>query len=90
MILFKVSLAIFMAGSLLDMGLRLNLPNAIRGFRDVRFVAYTLIWSFVVCPALTAQWAVLANVGWQNWDEFGKVEVGVDSATPQSFTKELN
>jgi bile acid:Na+ symporter, BASS family len=52
MISFKVSLAIFMAGSLLEMGLRLNLPAAIRGLRDIRFVAYTLIWSFVVCPAL--------------------------------------
>jgi bile acid:Na+ symporter, BASS family len=52
MILFKVSLAIFMAGSLLEMGLRLNLPDAIRGLRDIRFVACTLIWSFVVCPAL--------------------------------------
>lgn len=39
---------------------------------------------------LNAKWAILANVGWQNWDEFGKVEVGVDSANPQSFTKELN
>jgi bile acid:Na+ symporter, BASS family len=52
MISFKVSLAIFMAGSLLDMGLRLNLPDAIRGLRDIRFVAYTLVWSFVFCPAL--------------------------------------
>ena len=51
-LLFKVSLAIFMAGSLLDMGLRLSLPDAIRGLRNLRFVAYTLIWSFVVCPAL--------------------------------------
>jgi len=52
MILFKVSLAVFMAGSLLDMGLRLNLPDAIRGLRDVRFVALTMVWSFVFCPAL--------------------------------------
>ena len=52
MILFKTSLAVFMAGSLLDMGLRLNLPDAIRGLRDVRFVAHTLVWSFVIGPAL--------------------------------------
>jgi BASS family bile acid:Na+ symporter len=52
MVLFKVSLAIFMAGSLLDMGLRLNLADAIRGLRNIRFVAHTLVWSFVVCPAL--------------------------------------
>lgn len=49
---FKVSLAIFMAGSLLEMGLRLNLQDAFRGLRNVRFVAYTLVWSFVLVPAL--------------------------------------
>jgi len=52
MISFKVSLAIFMASSLLDMGLRLNLSDAIRGLRNIRFVAHTLVWSFVICPAL--------------------------------------
>jgi BASS family bile acid:Na+ symporter len=52
MILFKVSLAIFMAGSLLEMGLRLNLPDALRGLRSIRFGAYALVWSFVLCPAL--------------------------------------
>ncbi len=39
---------------------------------------------------LSAKWAVLANGGWQNWNQFGYVEVGVDSATPISLTKELN
>ena len=51
-LLFKISLAIFMAGSLLEMGLRLNLADAIRGLRSARFVVYTLLWSFVICPAL--------------------------------------
>jgi BASS family bile acid:Na+ symporter len=51
-LLFKVTLAIFMAGSLLEMGLRLNLADAFRGLRNARFVAYTLVWSFVLVPAL--------------------------------------
>lgn len=51
-LLFKISLAIFMAGSLLEMGLRLNLADAFRGLRSTRFVAYSLVWSFVICPAL--------------------------------------
>lgn len=51
-LLFKISLAIFMAGSLLEMGLRLNLADAFRGLRSGRFVFYTLLWSFVICPAL--------------------------------------
>jgi BASS family bile acid:Na+ symporter len=50
-ILFKVTLAIFMVGSLLDMGLRLNLADALGGIRNFRFVAYTLVWSFVLVPA---------------------------------------
>jgi bile acid:Na+ symporter, BASS family len=52
MALFKISLAIFMAGSLLEMGLRLSLPDAFRGLRSFRFVAYALVWSFVICPTL--------------------------------------
>ena len=35
-------------------------------------------------------WAILANLGWQNWDQFGKVDVGVDSADPTSLTADLN
>jgi len=52
MILLKISLVIFMAGNLMDMGLRLNPQDALRGLRNVRFVAYTLLWGFVLCPAL--------------------------------------
>jgi len=52
MLLFKMSLAIFMVGSLLEMGLRLSLPDALRGLRNMRFVAHTLVWSFIICPAL--------------------------------------
>lgn len=51
-ILFNVSLVIFMVGNLLDMGLRLELKEAVRGLRDVRFVILTLVWGFVLCPAL--------------------------------------
>jgi bile acid:Na+ symporter, BASS family len=51
-ILLKISLVIFMAGNLLDMGLRLNPQDALRGLRNVRFVVHTLLWGFVVGPAL--------------------------------------
>ncbi|MFO1476138.1 MAG: outer membrane protein transport protein [Verrucomicrobiota bacterium] len=40
--------------------------------------------------ALGTNWAVMADVGWQNWNEFGKVDVGVDSASPSSLTANLN
>lgn len=50
--LLKLALVVFMAGNLLDMGLRLNPRDALRGLRNVRFVAYTLIWGFALVPAL--------------------------------------
>ncbi|HUT61884.1 MAG TPA: bile acid:sodium symporter, partial [Phycisphaerae bacterium] len=51
-LLFKISLALFMGASLLEMGLKLNLAEAFRGLRSSRFVAFSLVWSFVLCPAL--------------------------------------
>jgi BASS family bile acid:Na+ symporter len=50
--LLKFSLAIFMAGNLLDMGLRLKITDALGGLRNVRFVSLSIIWGFVLCPAL--------------------------------------
>jgi len=50
--LLKISLVIFMAGTLLDMGLRLRLREALRGLRNLRFVTLSVLWGFVLCPAL--------------------------------------
>jgi bile acid:Na+ symporter, BASS family len=52
MLLLKISLVVFMAGNLLDMGLRLNPQDALRGLKNVRFVVLTLLWGFVLVPAL--------------------------------------
>jgi bile acid:Na+ symporter, BASS family len=49
---FKISLSIFIAGNLLDMGLRLNHQQALRGLKDLRFVGHALFWGFVIGPAL--------------------------------------
>ena len=35
---------------------------------------------------INRQWAVMGNVGWQNWSRFGKVDVGITSSTPTSLT----
>lgn len=48
----KVSLVIFMAGNLFDMGLRLELGSALVGLRNLRFVSLSLLWCFVLCPAV--------------------------------------
>jgi hypothetical protein len=39
-ILLKITVVIFMAGNLLELGLRLNLREALRGLRDMRFVTH--------------------------------------------------
>ncbi len=39
---------------------------------------------------LNPKWAILANVGWQNWHQFGRLDVGVNSDDPQSLTKDLD
>ena len=51
-ILLKVTVVIFMVGNLLELGLRIDLNKAMAGLRDVRFVALSLLWAFVLCPAL--------------------------------------
>lgn len=48
----KISLVIFMAGNLMDMGLRLEIADAVRGLGNLRFVALTVVWAFLLVPAL--------------------------------------
>ncbi len=50
--LLGVTIAIFMAGSLLEMGLKLDLKRAAHALRDVRFVVTAVVWSFAIGPAL--------------------------------------
>lgn len=47
-----ISLIIFMIGSLLEIGLKLRIDDAWRALRNVRFVIQSLLWAFVLCPAL--------------------------------------
>jgi bile acid:Na+ symporter, BASS family len=54
--LLKISLVIFMAGNLLGMGLQLRLGTALVGLRNLRFVAFSLLWCFVLGPAVA--WAL--------------------------------
>lgn len=39
---------------------------------------------------LNDQWALMGNVGWQNWSEFGQVDVSIDSTNPRDLTTDLN
>jgi bile acid:Na+ symporter, BASS family len=48
----RVALVLFIAGSLLEVGLRVPLRDAFAALRDWRFTGATVLWGFVVCPAL--------------------------------------
>jgi long-chain fatty acid transport protein len=39
---------------------------------------------------INERWAIMGNIGWQDWSAFGKQEIGLDSTTSRSFTKDLN
>jgi BASS family bile acid:Na+ symporter len=51
----KLSLIVFMAGSLLQTGLGMGLARASAGLRDPRFLAYGLVFGFVLGPLVA--WA---------------------------------
>lgn len=51
-VLLNVTIVIFMVGNLLEVGLRLKVTEALAALRNVRFVVLTLLWCFVLGPAL--------------------------------------
>jgi long-chain fatty acid transport protein len=38
---------------------------------------------------INERWALLGNVGWQQWSKFGEVELGVDSNNPKGLTTSI-
>jgi len=38
---------------------------------------------------LTDRWALMGNIGWQDWSEFGKQDLTLSSTTARTFTKDL-
>ncbi|PLW94173.1 MAG: hypothetical protein C0591_13300 [Marinilabiliales bacterium] len=50
--MLKISLVIFMAGNLMEMGLRLDVEDAVRGLKNIKFVIYVLIWGFIIGPSV--------------------------------------
>ncbi len=44
---------------------------------------------FSVYHQLTDRWGIMADVGWQDWSKFGKVDVSVNSNDPRSLTADL-
>lgn len=50
--LLSITLVIFMVGSLLEVGLKLEIRAAIAALHNVQFVTLSLIWAFGLCPML--------------------------------------
>jgi len=78
--MLKIALVIFMAGNLLEMGLRLNPEDALRGLHNPRFVALTLIWGFVVGPALA--YAITLVVPLEPPNVIGLILIGMTPCAP--------
>jgi predicted Na+-dependent transporter len=50
--LLGIALIIFMVGSLLEVGLKLKLKEAIGATRNLKFLSLSVLWAFVLCPSL--------------------------------------
>src|SRR5512139_1561814 len=50
--ILNITIVIFMVGNLLEVGLRLHVAEALTALRAVRFVVTSLLWCFVLGPAL--------------------------------------
>ena len=66
--------------NLLDMGLRLNPRDALRGLRNVRFVAYVLLWGFVLSPALV--YVITLVIPVENPYAMGLILMGMTPCAP--------
>ena len=51
--IFNLVVVIFTVGNLAAMGLELNLRDALKALRNVKFVALIIVWSWVVGPAFS-------------------------------------
>src|SRR5688572_26130381 len=78
--LLKVSVVIFMAGNLLDMGLGLNPRDAFRGLKSARFVVFTLLWGFVLGPAVA--WAITRILPLEDSWAMGLLLMGLTPCAP--------
>jgi long-chain fatty acid transport protein len=72
-------------------GLALALRNSglLTGSMDLGMTVPQMVM-FSAYHDLNEKWAVMGNLGWQNWSRFGKVDVQVNSSNPASLTVNSN
>jgi hypothetical protein len=72
----------------------LNLLLQSRGLLDARVDVGAKVPQQVMGSVYTEiddRWALMGNVGWQDWSEFGEVEIGIDNTqNPVSLTNPLS
>jgi BASS family bile acid:Na+ symporter len=76
----KISIVIFMAGNLLDMGLRLNIGDAIAGIKNFRFVFHSLLWGFLIIPAIA--WLIVIVFRLEQPYAIGMILLGTTPCAP--------
>jgi len=79
-LILKITLVIFMVGNLLDMGLRLKFAEAWAGLRNPRFVTFSLLWGFVICPAVA--WLLAHYIPIAHPYAIGMVLLGMTPCAP--------
>lgn len=76
----KLSLLVFMAGSLMEMGLGLRLRDALSGLRDRRFLLYGIGFGFVIGPGLA--WAMAQLLPLSHPHALGLMLLGLTPCAP--------
>ncbi len=68
-------------------GLELTLRNLglLTSSMDLEMTVPQMVM-FSAYHELNSKWAIMGNLGWQDWSRFGKVDVGVNSSNPTSLT----
>jgi bile acid:Na+ symporter, BASS family len=78
--LFKPLIFVFLAGNLIDMGLRLDIKAAISGMKNVRFMIYTLLWGFILTPAMA--FGIAHILPMEESYRYGLILVGLTPCAP--------
>lgn len=62
-LLFNITIIVFMAGNLGEVGLTLRVNEALSAIRNVRFLLFTLFWCFIFSPAIAVLLTFLVPLG---------------------------
>ncbi len=77
---FNILVVVFTVGNLAAMGLELNLPEALKTLRSPRFVVLTVVWGWLVGPALA--WLITRVLPLSEPHAAGLLLVSVAPAAP--------